>query len=39
MKLLPGDLNPGHYPPHPTNIYTCKMTTAPRESGGASNWF
>ena len=39
VKLPLRDLNPGHYLPHPTNIYTCRVTTAPRKSDGASNWF
>ena len=30
VKLSLGDLNPGPYPSHPTNIYTCKVTTTPR---------
>ena len=28
VKLLPRDLNPDPYPPHSTNTYTCKVTTA-----------
>ena len=34
VKFPPGDLNPDPYPPHPTNIYTCEMTTALRICGG-----
>ena len=34
VKFLSGDLNPDPYPSHPTNIYTCKVTTTPRGSGG-----
>ena len=36
MKLSFGDLNSGTYPspPHPTIIYTCEVTTAPRVCGG-----
>jgi len=34
IKLPPGDLNPGPYPPHPTSIYTCGVTTASRVHGG-----
>ena len=30
VKLLPGDLNPGPCPPHPTSTYTCGVTIAPR---------
>ena len=30
MKLSPEDLNSDHYPPHPTNTYTCRVTIAPR---------
>ena len=33
MKLSPGDLNPDPYPPHPTSIYTCGVTTAPKVRG------
>ena len=32
VNLLPGNLNPGVYPPHPISIYTCEMTTAPKVS-------
>ena len=34
VKLPPGDLNPDPCPPHPTSIYTCGVTTAPRVCGG-----
>ena len=34
VKFPSGDLNPDPYPPHPTSIYTCEMTTAPRVCGG-----
>ena len=34
MKLPLGDLNLGHYPPHPTSTYTCEMTIAPRVCSG-----
>ena len=37
MKLLHGDLNPNSYPQHPTSIYTCRMTTAPRVRDGYIN--
>ena len=30
MKLPPGDLNPDSYSSHPTSIYTCGTTTAPK---------
>ena len=33
VKLPPKDLNLGPYPPHPTNIYTCGVTIAPRVRG------
>ena len=36
VKLPPGDLNPGPYPPHPTSTYTSGMTTTPRVGGGAT---
>ena len=32
VNLLPGNLNPGVYPPHPISIYTCEVTTAPKVS-------
>ena len=34
VKLLPGDLNSSHFPPHPTSIYICEVTIAPRMYGG-----
>ena len=34
VKLPLGDLNPSSYLPHPTSIYTCGVTTAPRVRGG-----
>ena len=34
VKLSPGDLNPGPCLPHPTSIYSCGVTTAPRVCGG-----
>ena len=34
VKLPSGDLNPDLYPPHPTSIYTCGVTTTPRVRGG-----
>ena len=30
VKLLFGDLNFNPYPPHPTSIYICEVTTTPR---------
>ena len=33
VKLPPRDLNPGPCPPHPTSIYTYRMTTTPRVCG------
>ena len=30
VKLPSRDLNPDPYPPHPTNIYTYKVITAPK---------
>ena len=35
VKFSHGDLNPNLYPPHPTNTYTCEVTTTPRASGGS----
>ena len=35
VKLLPRDLNPSSYPPHPTNTYTCGVTIASRVCGGS----
>ena len=34
VKLLPGDLITSPYPPHPTNTYTCGVTTTLRVCGG-----
>ena len=34
LKLPLGDLNPSPYLPHPTIIYTCGVTIAPRVCGG-----
>ena len=34
VNLPSKDLNSGPYPPHPTSIYTCGVTTAPRVGGG-----
>ena len=34
MKLSLGDLNPSPYPPHPTSIYTCGVTTTPKVCNG-----
>ena len=34
LKLHLGDLNSSLWPPHPTSIYTCGVTTAPRVRGG-----
>ena len=36
VNLPPRDLNPSSYTPHPTNIYTCGVTTAPRMRGGGN---
>ena len=36
VKLPPGDLNLGPYPPHPTSTYTCGVTIAPRVCGGVT---
>ena len=33
MKLSPGNLNLGPYPPHPTSTYTCEVTITPRVCG------
>ena len=33
VKLPLGDLNLSSYPPHPTSIYICGVTTAPRVRG------
>ena len=37
VKLIPRDLNPGPYPPHPTSTYTCGVTTASMVHGGEIN--
>jgi len=34
VKLSPGDLNLSPYPLHPTNTYTCGVTTKLRVHGG-----
>ena len=34
VKLPLGDLNPGPCPPHSTNTYTCRVTTATKVNGG-----
>ena len=34
VNLLLEDLNSDPYPPYLTNIYTCKVTIAPRVCGG-----
>ena len=34
VKLLSGNLNSDPYPLHPTNIYTCRVTTALRVRSG-----
>ena len=34
VKLPPRDLNLGPYPPHPTSMYTCGVTTTPRVCDG-----
>ena len=40
VKFSPRDLNPGPYPPHPTNTYTCGVTIVPRVCNGVKllNW-
>ena len=38
VKLAPGDLNLGLYPPHPTNTYTCEVTITPRVCDGLENF-
>ena len=35
VKLPRKDLNISSCPPHPTNTYTCEVTTTPRASGGS----
>ena len=39
VKPSLGNLNPGPYPPHPTNIYTCGVTTSPRVRSGLLIFF
>ena len=39
MKLSPEDLNFGSYPPHPTSIYTCRVTVVLRVCGGKTGIF
>ena len=34
VKLPPGDLNPGYFPPHLTSIYINRVTTGPKMRGG-----
>ena len=34
VKLSSENLNSGPYLSHPTNIYTCEVTTAPRVRNG-----
>ena len=34
VKFPSGDLNPSSCPLHPTNTYTCRVTTAPRVDSG-----
>ena len=36
LKLLNKELNYGPYPPHPTSIYTCGVTTTPMVRGGTT---
>ena len=38
VKLPFRDLNSSLYPPHSTNIYTCKVTTTPRVRGGDTRY-
>ena len=33
VKLPHGDLNPGHFPLHPTSIYTNRVITTPKMRG------
>ena len=33
VELLPGDLNPGPYHPHPTSTYICRVPIALRVCG------
>ena len=40
MKLIPRDLNPNPYLPHPTSTYTCRVTIASRVcDGGALHYY
>ena len=39
MKLTLGDLNPATYLPHPTSIYTCKVTITLRMCGSKTYTF
>ena len=34
VKLLPRNLNPDPYSPHPISTYTCGMTIVPKVCGG-----
>ena len=36
VKLFLRNLNSGPYPPHPTSIYICEVTTALKVRGGAN---
>ena len=38
VKLPLRDLNLSSYPPHPTNTYTCGVTTVPRVRGGMNTY-
>ena len=39
VKFLPGELNSSSCPPHPANIYTYGVTTAPNMYGGNYYYF
>ena len=39
VKLIPRYLNPDTYLPHPTSIYTCKVTIALRMCGSETYTF
>ena len=39
VKLPPENLNPGPYPLHLTNTYTCRVITALRVCGGVNGYF
>ena len=39
MKLPPENLNLSFCPTHPTNIYTCGVTIAPRMCDGPIQYF